>query len=229
MTRPGAAPFLAWPGKTHLLYAATLGLVNGLWFVLVFVLCDYMTHQRMYRVPIHTALDLTIPFVPSMTAVYMSLYALLIAGPFVLRTRREFRAAVAMLALIISIAGIGFRFIPADLAYPPVTETELGRWATLYHIADALNLTYNLVPSLHVALTVGCVAAFSTRTGALGKVLLWCWAAAIALSTLLTHQHHILDVVTGWLLALLCYVFVYVPLARPGVSLGVSGSRGPGA
>ena len=111
------------------------------------------------------------------------------------------------------IAGIGFLFIPADLAYPPVTETELGRWATLYHIADALNLTYNLVPSLHVALTVGCVAAFSTRTGALGKVLLWSWAAAIALSTLLTHQHHIVDVVTGWLLALLCYVFVYVPLA----------------
>ena len=144
-----------------------------------------------------------------MTVFYMSLYLLFFLAPFVIRTRREFRALVATMAVVILVSGLGFLLIPAELAFPPPPERDLGPWAALYHFADRLNLTYNLVPSLHVVFAVVCVAVFAPRAPRGIKILLWSWAALIAGSTVLIHQHHVLDVVTGWLLALVCVRIVF--------------------
>jgi membrane-associated phospholipid phosphatase len=116
------------------------------------------------------------------------------------------------LAIIIGIAGLGFLLIPAQLAFLPPREQDLGIWAGVFHLADRLNLTYDLVPSLHVALSVACIAAFASRAAVIGRILLWAWAIAIALSTLLTHQHHLIDVVAGWFLAILCMRAIYFRL-----------------
>ena len=199
-----AEPFLAWPGWTHLRYAVLLSFVNTLWFVLVYGGMDSLTPRRSFRVPVHFSAELSIPFVPAMTIFYMSIYLLFWMAPFVLRTRREFRALVLTVAFAILCGGIGFLLFPADLAFAPPREEDLGIWAGLFHFADTLNLTYNLLPSLHVAFAVVCVAIFSGRAPAAGRVLLWLWAAMIAASTVLIHQHHLLDVATGWLLALVC-------------------------
>lgn len=212
-----AEPLLAWPGWPHLLYAWALSLANGVWFVLVFGGGELLTSHRALRLPVHFAAELSIPFVPAMTAVYMSIYLLFLAAPFILRTRREFRAAIATLATIIGIAGAGFLLAPAELAFPPVREEDLDIWAGLFHLADRLNLTYNLVPSLHVALTVACVGIFSSRAAGIRKAVLWAWAACVAISTLLTHQHHVLDVLTGWLLAMVCVRLIYDRLLVPRV------------
>jgi membrane-associated phospholipid phosphatase len=211
-------PFLAWPGWSHLVYASKLSLVNGIWFLVVFGGCDCITAHRTFRVPISIAAELKIPFIPATTAAYMSIYLLFLAGPFILRTRREFGAIIATLATMIGVAGIGFLLIPAQLAFPPPREQDLGIWAGMFHLADQMNLTYDLVPSLHVALSVACIAVFSPQTGVGGKTLLWIWAIGIALSTLLTHQHHVIDVVTGWLLAIVCVRLVYARLVRLGLS-----------
>ena len=208
-------PFLAWPGWAHLRYAALLSLANGLWFVFVYGGADALTRRRSLRIPVAFPGELRIPFVPAMTLFYMSLYFLFLLAPFVLRTRREVRALVWTLALVIAVGGIGFLLFPAELAFAPPAEGELGAWAGLYHLADALNLTYNLVPSLHVAMSVVCVAIFSPRAPEAGKLLLWAWAVLIAASTLLIHQHHLLDVVTGWLLALASVKAVFRRLDFP--------------
>jgi membrane-associated phospholipid phosphatase len=105
-----------------------------------------------------------------------------------------------MLDVIILIGGIGLLLIPGQLAFRP--ETNLGAFPGLFRFADRLNLTYNLVPSLHVALSVACIATYAQRSGIVVRILLWAWALAISASTVLTHQHHVLDVVTGWIVAL---------------------------
>jgi len=43
------------------------------------------------------------------------------------------------------------------------------------------------------------------RASRIGRALLWIWAAAIALSTVLTHQHHVVDVISGWFVGLAAY------------------------
>lgn len=219
-----SAPFLAWPGWPHLRYAAALSAANALWFALVFGGMDFLTAHRTFRVPVHFPAELSIPFVPVMTVFYMSLYLLFLMAPFVLRTRREFRAIVVTLAVMILCAGIGFLLFPANLAFPQPREEDLGIWAALFHLADWLNLTYNLLPSLHVAFAVACVAIYAPRASAMVRTALWSWAAMIAASTVLIHQHHVLDVATGWLLALICVRKIFfrmenlLPHGRAGIS-----------
>jgi len=221
-------PFLAWPGWVHLRFAGLLSLANGLWFAVVYAGADRLTAHRALRVPIHIPAELRIPFVPSAAVFYMSLYFLFLLAPFVLRTRREFGALIRAMATAIGIAGLVFLLLPAELAFAPARESDLGAWAPLYHWADGLNLTYNLLPSLHVTFAVLCVGVFARRAGRAPRAprmvtaLLWLWASLIAASTVLLHQHHVLDVAAGWLLALLCLRTVFGPAHRPARSLPAS-------
>jgi membrane-associated phospholipid phosphatase len=197
-------PFLAWPGWAHLRFAGLLSLADTLLFLAIYTDADRVTAGRAWRVPVHFAAELRIPFVPWMTVFYMSLYGLFLLAPFVLRTRRAFMAAVVAMVFSILASGIVFLLVPAELAFAPIQEDQLGAWAGLYHLADALNLTYNLLPSLHVAFAVICVSSFSPRAPRSIQIALWLWASLIAASTLLIHQHHVLDVIAGWLLAIVC-------------------------
>lgn len=194
-------PFWGWPGWKHIRFATLVSLSGILWFVVVYGGCDAITAHRVTRVRIHLGWELNIPFIPETVLIYMTIYLLFVVAPFILRQRHEFLTLAITLDAIILVGGIGFLLIPAQLAFAP--PAEVGAFPGLFRFADRLNLTYNLVPSLHVALSVACIAAYAMRTGATGRVLLWIWALAISASTLLTHQHHLLDVVAGWIVALL--------------------------
>ncbi len=194
MTREGR--FIGWPGWPFLRFAWLLSAANGVWFALVYGCCDSLTARRSLRVPIHLPVELAIPLIPGAVVIYMSIYLLFLAGPFIVRERREFTAVIRALALATLIGGVGFLLIPARAAFAP--PGDLGIWAGLFHFADRLNLDHNMVPSLHVALSVCCVSAFARSATPRGRGLLWIWAAAIAASTLLTHQHHLVDVLSGW-------------------------------
>jgi membrane-associated phospholipid phosphatase len=142
-----------------------------------------------------------------MVWIYLSINLVFLAIPFVLRTRREILALWATLAIVILVAGCCFLLLPSQLAYPP--PGDLGASGAAFRLADRINLHYNLLPSLHVALTVCCVAALSPRAPRPGRMLLWTWALAMSVSTLLTHQHHVLDVLTGFALGLVGTRLIY--------------------
>ena len=196
-------PFWGWPGWNHIRFAALVSLIGMLWFVVVYGGCDAITTHRVTRVRIHLDSELKIPFIPETVLIYMSIYLLFVAAPFILRQRHEFLTLAITLDVVILVGGIGFLLIPAQLAFP--SPTDLGAFPGVFRLADRLNLTYNLVPSLHVALSVACIATYAPRTGIIGKLLLSLWGLAISASTLFTHQHHILDVIAGWMVALIVF------------------------
>ena len=74
-------------------------------------------------------------------------------------------------------------------------------FSAAFAFADQLNLRYNLVPSLHVAFAAICALAYARARGAAAALVFGTWAAAIAASTVLLHQHHLVDVATGLALA----------------------------
>jgi hypothetical protein len=177
-------------------------LLVGLWFAMVFGGAEWWTAQQTRRVRVHLDAELSLPLIPSFTLVYMSIYVLFLGVPFVLRKRSEFTRLALAQSVTILLAGLGFLLFPAQTAYAPPDAAHLGLWKGLFQIADRLNLDYNLVPSLHVALSVVCLEMFAVHATRAGRWLLRSWGLAIAASTLFTHQHHLVDAVAGYALAL---------------------------
>jgi hypothetical protein len=206
--KPG--PFWGWPGWGLLIYAIVLGSLQSLWWVLIYGGADWLTSLHDRRVRVHFDWELHIPFVPVLVPVYMSINPLFLIGPFILRTRREVNALIASMALTTLLAGVGFLLVPAEPAFAtPDISGDGGVLPILFAFTKRVVLRYNMLPSLHVALSTICLAAYATRAGMVGKMLLGAWGAAIAASTLLTHQHHVIDVVTGLALAFLAKRFIY--------------------
>jgi membrane-associated phospholipid phosphatase len=178
-----------------------------LWWVLVYHGANWLTERRQYRVRVHLYAELAMPFVPPFILAYLSLDLVFLLVPFVLRSTRELQALALSLSAVTAVAGIGYLLFPAELAYAP---RDPGAWSALFALARKMALRdYNLVPSLHVAMSCLCLAAYATHRGLLGKALLYSWAALIALATLLTHQHHVSDVVAGVALAVIGKRFIY--------------------
>jgi hypothetical protein len=192
-------PFIAWPGWRHLGYAALLTALVNVLFLVVFAGADAFTALRAQHLRLFLQAELAIPLWPWTIVIYDSLYLLFILAPFVLRTRDSFRRLALTASGAIVVAGVCFLLIPAKLGFAPAVVA--GPFKTLFDVSDKLNLDYNLVPSLHVALAVLCLQAFWSASSPLIRAALSAWGVALALSTLFTHQHHVLDVIAGAALA----------------------------
>jgi membrane-associated phospholipid phosphatase len=221
--------FWGWPGWRLLGHALLLGAALTLWWILVYHGADWLTARYDWRVRIHLDIELGIPFVPAAVLLYLSINLLFGMAPFVLRSRREVDGLALTLAAVIVVAGVGFLLVPAEAAFPPVgTHAEREVLGALLVFAKRVALRYNMVPSLHVALGAACALAYATRAGTVGKVLLGTWTAGIAASTLLIHQHHLIDVATGLALAWGGHHFIYERWLRTGRTLATSPAASPG-
>jgi membrane-associated phospholipid phosphatase len=208
---------LAFPGQALLLRAVSLQLGVGACWVVLFHGADWLNGLHDWRVPVHFDLELSIPLLPAWTLVYSSLYLMFGLAPFILRERATIDALAFALLFETAAAALVFVLLPSQTAFAPVATAELGSWAMAFETADSMNGNTNCFPSLHVAFATSCAVAFGRR-GAAPQFGLW--ASAIALSTLFTHQHHIVDVAGGMVLAAIGLRIAHVySLQRPSLAI----------
>ena len=195
--------FWAWPGTKNLVYAyLVLGIPSFVWFAFVYAGADYLTGRHQYRVPLYLQQELTIPLIPATAIFYNSLHLIYSVAPFILRTRPEMNALAVAWFLMTLVGGIAFLVIPFEPGFPPPDSSQMGMWRGMFEFADNANLRFNCCPSLHVAWGVATMDIYARSAARTGRVLLWGWSAALSLSTLFLHQHHVIDVVGGVSLAL---------------------------
>ena len=84
----------AWPSWNHCREALVLGFLLTLWFELVYGATNYVTAHGGHRLHVHFQCEMSIPFVPAMTIVYMSIFPLFWMSPFVMQTRQELRRSL---------------------------------------------------------------------------------------------------------------------------------------
>jgi membrane-associated phospholipid phosphatase len=150
-------------------------------------------------------IELGLPFTPELVWLYLSMYVLFILPPFFLEPL-ELRQLGRELILATCIAGVIFVLLPAQLGFSrtvPVEEPYRSIFMNLF----SLDRPFNLVPSLHVVYSYIIAMSVSARTVPKLQFMLALWLVLIVVSTVLVHQHHLLDVVSGLALASLIRFF----------------------
>jgi hypothetical protein len=160
------------------------------------------------RIDLSTALDQKIPYTPKFAPVYFSTYLFVVQPFFILAQARQFYWMVASFASISLMASLIHAILPSKIER--VEQVELGGvsgW--MLGLFQKTCRPYGNFPSMHVGLSVPVVGANFMVGGPLVGSITLIWAVLIALSTLYTKQHYLLDVLAGALGGALIYVLMF--------------------
>jgi membrane-associated phospholipid phosphatase len=137
---------------------------------------------------------------------YMSIDLLFAASFFLCREKSELTALGRRIMLATVIAAACFLAFPLRYAFEtPATSGWPGAMISWFKSADR---PYNLAPSLHIAFRSILWTVYVRHTRSLLRAGVKIWFVLIGLSTLLVFQHHIIDVLAGQLLAMLCIYLI---------------------
>ena len=183
----------------------------------VFFLLTYGAGSAFYLATTHhysvvLPLDAYIPYIPQTAILYLAIGPVMLAAPFIFRTPEKLVPFGLALAVQLVIALAVFIIFPTEIPEPAYTDTGLTGF--LMSLLDMLNLYGNNLPSLHVAMVISAAWGYSRFINRPWQILLWVLSFAIVVSTLLTHQHVIMDVFGGLLLAIIGMGFVYPAASR---------------
>ena len=195
-------------------YSAALNLL----FVVVYGGANFLADRAAQGMPLVQGLqpgyvsqfqfnwELALPFVPGFIFVYYSISLLLLA-PLITLERRELKPFAQAFAWATVTAGFVFVLHPMRLGFE--RPKSVAGYEVFYAALYDLDLPYNMAPSLHVAYSCLTVLAAARGKARWVHTVLWLWLAAIVASVLLTHQHHIIDAITGLMLGY-AYYFAYL-------------------
>jgi protein-tyrosine phosphatase/membrane-associated phospholipid phosphatase len=188
------------------LAAAGTAALTGLLFSVVYNACNYITRLRPDVNVWAFEWERHWPVIPWMIVPYWSIDLFFLIAPFLCHTREELAVHRRRIVFTILAGGIGFLLIPLRFAFPrPHVEGLFAPWfAALY----SFDLPHNLFPSLHIALRTLLAALYSRHSRGPLRWLVHAWFCLVGISTLLTWQHHIVDVAGGfWLGAIAIQLF----------------------
>jgi membrane-associated phospholipid phosphatase len=180
----------------------------GVAFFSVYPTCNWLTSLRGEYFSLYFPVELNVPFVPEFMLAYLSMYVLFIIPPFFLQAA-ELRGLGKQLIAGTLLSGLIFMLLPTRLGFARALPDD-GFFGPIYSNLFAIDLPHNMVPSLHVVFSALILLAMAGTTKKTSyKLFLYCWLLVICASTLLVHQHHLIDVVAGLALAfLLCKTIV---------------------
>jgi protein-tyrosine phosphatase len=177
----------------------------SVFFLIVYGACNSITARRADVGTFYFVWERKIPFVPFFILPYMSIDLFFVGAPFLCRTDRELFVLAKRIATAIMVAGICFLFFPLRFAFSrPHADGWLGAIFDWFRGMDA---PYNLLPSLHAAFTLILFDIYFRHTRGFVRVATIIWFLLIALSPVLTYQHHLIDIVGGFVLAGYCFYF----------------------
>jgi membrane-associated phospholipid phosphatase len=204
--------------------AVSVGL--SILFLIVYGGCNWITAHRANVGTFYFEWEGNIPFVAFFILPYMSIDLFFVAAPFLCRTESELSTLAKRIAVAIIVAGICFLLFPLRFAFPrPHADGWLG---SIFDWFRGMDEPYNLLPSLHAALMLILLDAYFRNTRGLIRIAITFWFVLIALSPVLTYQHHLIDIAGGFVLAALCFlIFRDRDLSSPQPEPELNNPRSP--
>lgn len=164
----------------------------GVAFFSVYPAMNWFTSLRARPWHLYAPAELAIPFVPQLVWVYLSMYALFALPAFVLPASRMPALGKQLIAGAV-ISAVCFLLLPAELGFArqlPGSAPYDAVFAGMFR----LDRPYNLVPSLHVIFSAAIALACAGVVRPAARVALLAWLVVLIASTVLVHQHHLIDV-----------------------------------
>lgn len=192
--------------KNKLLIAIAFGMAYFLIFSATSIYSGFI-HER---ISLAFSFENAIPYYPAWAFVYLSINLFLWCALVVFPRWQPLAALAITLTVETVIAGACFILIPVKLVYAPV-ELE-NAFSTVIQIARFFSMKNNYLPSLHTAFAFTCAYAYQNYCSMPIKTGFLIWACLIPLSTLFIHEHHIPDLLSGFILAWLSYMGIFKPL-----------------
>lgn len=189
------------PAYTNILLYIKYSLFIEVLFITCYGLSNYLAEKQFNRLALYWDWELAIPFVPWLIWGYASMLVLFLFPVFQLDAQGIHRLGRQLIMGIVIATGC-FLIFPAELGYTRVLP-ELG-YQAIYQFIFRVDYPYNLVPSLHVVLSSLILLAIMESAPPIWWSVYFVWLVIICLSVVLVHQHHLIDVVSGLLLALFC-------------------------
>ena len=178
--------------------AKTSALLSAL-FLIVYGGCNWITAHRAHVGTFFFEWERHIPFVPLMIIPYMSIDLFFVAAPFLCRNERELSTFAKRISFAIVVAGVCFLLFPLRFAFErPHVSGWLG---AIFNTFRNFDQPYNLLPSLHIALRTILAHVYARHSAGILRIASNVWFSLIGFSTVLTYQHHVMDVVGGFVLA----------------------------
>ena len=175
-------------------------------YAIIYGVCGWITAGRGSLPAVYWWWEETIPFVPVMIVPYLSWDLLLVGSIFLCGNRPELKSHIERLMLVLGVAAAGFLVWPLQfgMARPAVH----GVWQSVFTALWKIDSNHNMFPSLHVATSIIVWTIFGRHLKGTLRWAMHAWFGLVVLSTLLTRQHHLDDVLGGAALgAISCLVF----------------------
>lgn len=193
------------------IYFLKIGTLNLVLFLLVYAPTNHIFNGISLFQP-YFEWEKMIPLIDWMIIPYLSLNLLFLL-PLLFLQKKELKILGLAFALSTICAGICFILFPIQPEFIRVIPN--GFTGTLYSHLYGLDNARNLFPSLHVTYAVlyflSCFYIFKSK---ITRILFGSWISLIVVSTLFTHQHHVIDIVSGIILACLMY-WLTIRILRP--------------
>lgn len=196
------------PNITRVKSIAVWGTLATVAFPAIYGLCNFYASKQTSHYPMYLDFELSIPLVPWMIYFYMSLNLLFVLAAFVLKDPRSIKGFCLSLVGTLFIASVVFVLFPGKLGFVRAEYVE--GYQDIFTSLHAIDKPFNLFPSLHVTYsTLAAMAMIEQSKSRVFHFILKTWIVLIAMSVVLVHQHHLFDIVTGLILAMIGYHYIY--------------------
>lgn len=177
---------------------------GGLYLFTNSIAANSPTHFTMYM-----EFEKEIPQIPEFISIYESYYLLLALNFIIIKSTNAIRSLSISLMASSAIACLIFIIFPGELGFSRTQNTT--GFEAIFSSLHSLDLPYNLFPSLHITFsTISVFAIIDQTKNKFFHALLIFWLILISFSVVLVHQHHIFDVITGYILSWFTIHFVYL-------------------
>ena len=150
-------------------------------------------------------IDDSVPFIAAMIVPYSWSMLLFCASFFLVKSTPQLSLLTSRIILATLLAAVIFYSFPATFTFDRPAVTDWTRFG--YHFLSVADKPFNQFPSLHVtyALLIG-ITVWNASKRWIYRLVLTSICTLIIVSTVFTYQHHLLDVLGGFLLSILVLI-----------------------